>query len=91
MFMEERRLLIIDYLSEHDRATVQQLAHNFNVTKETIRSDLRALSEKGMVQRCHGGATIIRRSLQSRLIAETNNDFDVLLKSIKRNDNEKGT
>lgn len=84
MFKEERRILILNFLTENDRATVPHLAKLFNVTKETIRSDLRSLADQGIVQRCHGGAMIIRKSLQAKLIAETNNDFEALLKTIER-------
>ncbi|GAB7196756.1 hypothetical protein OS11_30300 [Dickeya oryzae] len=55
----------------------------FSVTRETIRSDLNALARQRLVQRCHGGAIMIRRSLQSQLITETGKDFEVLLKKNK--------
>ncbi|TCL03161.1 ribokinase [Sodalis ligni] len=82
MFLEERRIKILQYLDEHERANVMFLSKVFTVTKETIRGDLRALAQQGLVQRCHGGAIIIRRNLQAKLILETSNDFEVLLKNI---------
>ena len=83
MFLEERREKIIDYLEDVERASVAWLASSFNVTKETIRSDLSALARQGLVQRCHGGAIIVRRNLQSRLIKETGGNFAVLLKRLE--------
>jgi len=83
MFLEERRNKILEYLDQYDRASVEYLAAIFSVTRETIRSDLNALARQRLVQRCHGGAVIIRRSLQSQLITETGKDFEVLLKKIK--------
>ncbi|AUG98472.1 ribokinase [Prodigiosinella confusarubida] len=84
MFLEERRNKILEYLDKYDRASMKYLAHLFDVTKETIRSDLNVLASRNLIQRCHGGAMVIRRHLQSELITETGKDFEVLLKSIKK-------
>ncbi|MCL2892378.1 ribokinase [Brenneria tiliae] len=91
MFLIERRNNILAYLDKKERAGVEYLADMFSVSKETIRSDLNALARLNLVQRCHGGAIIIRRSLQSKLIADTGGDFEVLLtqlKSRQRNKNQ---
>ncbi|KGD76811.1 carbohydrate kinase [Tatumella morbirosei] len=82
MFQSERRQKIYAWLEEYERATVTGLAEQFGVTKETIRSDLNALAMEGRIERCHGGATVIRRSLNSRLIAESGETFEVLLARI---------
>lgn len=82
MFQSERRQKIYAWLEEYERATVTSLAEQFGVTKETIRSDLNALAAEGRIERCHGGATVIRRSLNSRLIAESGETFEVLLARI---------
>ncbi|ARU92724.1 ribokinase [Tatumella citrea] len=82
MFQSERRQKIYAWLEEYERATVTGLAEQFGVTKETIRSDLNALAAEGRIERCHGGATVIRRSLNSRLIAESGETFEVLLARI---------
>ncbi len=91
MFMDERRSNVLNFLDKHNSATVKHLAQYFSVTKETIRSDLRILAQQGYIQRCHGGAMIIRKSLQSKLISETDNDFEVLLKHIRQGKYEKGS
>ncbi|MCU5774794.1 ribokinase [Erwiniaceae bacterium BAC15a-03b] len=83
MFLEERREKIIDYLDDLERVSVAWLAATFAVTKETIRSDLGALARMGLVQRCHGGAIIVRRNLQAKLISETGGNFEVLLKRLE--------
>ncbi len=54
MFAEERRKGILDYLNQHERASVPFLSNLFGVTKETIRADLRLLSSQGGLKRCHG-------------------------------------
>ncbi|MGQ5290853.1 ribokinase [Pectobacterium actinidiae] len=84
MFLEERRNRILTYLDRHGRASVECLAKEFAVTRETIRSDLNALATMHLIQRCHGGAIVIRRSLQSELITPHGENFDVLLKRLGR-------
>lgn len=83
MFLEERRQQILDYLDKHERVKVEALSSLFSVTRETIRSDLNALADEKLVQRCHGGAMVIRRSLQSQLITDTGDTFEVLLKRLQ--------
>lgn len=82
MFLEERRMSILRYLDEHERGCVNYFSAHFNVTKETIRSDLNTLAAMGLVQRCYGGAIISRRSLQAELISETGDSFEVLLQPL---------
>lgn len=83
MFLEERRQQILEYLDKNERVKVEVLASLFSVTRETIRSDLNALAAEKLVQRCHGGAMVIRRSLQSKLIADTGGNFEVLLQRLQ--------
>jgi len=59
MFSEERRKRIIDYLTKHNRATVKELAEILNVSTVTLRADLNYLESEGLLQRTHGGATLI--------------------------------
>lgn len=91
MFLEERRNKILAYLDQYERASVEYLATRFSVTKETIRSDLNALAKQQLIQRCHGGAIVLRRSLQSKLITETGEDFEVLLKRISQQTRNKAS
>ena len=46
-------------LNETNRVEVDALAQYFGVSTQTIRSDLRDLSDKGLVSRVHGGAVRI--------------------------------
>ncbi|ALS25543.1 transcriptional regulator [Paenibacillus sp. 32O-W] len=59
MFSEERRKRILDYLIRHNRATVKELAEILNVSKVTLRADLNSMESEGLLQRTHGGATLI--------------------------------
>jgi DeoR family glycerol-3-phosphate regulon repressor len=40
------------------RVSVEHLAHRFRVTPQTIRKDLNALCERGVLERFHGGAVL---------------------------------
>ncbi|WP_336795655.1 ribokinase [Erwinia aphidicola] len=83
MYLEQRRNHILEYLDRHETLSVAWLAGTFAVSKETIRSDLAALAGLGLIQRCHGGAIVLRRNLQARLISETGGNFEVLLQRLE--------
>lgn len=53
-----RQQEIVDLLRERRSATITDLAEHFAVSDETIRRDLRALSEAGMVDKFHGGVRL---------------------------------
>lgn len=58
LFAIERRERILDELRQHGSVTVRQLAESLTVTEITIRRDIAALAERGLVTRVHGGATL---------------------------------
>lgn len=53
---EERRLKILNILSEEGKLTVTDLSRVLNVSVDTIRRDLRDLEQAGHLARVHGGA-----------------------------------
>jgi len=57
--VEGRQDRILDILRIKERVTVDELARHFDVTQQTIRTDLRELSDRGMLSRTHGGAVRI--------------------------------
>lgn len=57
--MAQRRQYIINALSDAGQLTVAELSQRFNVSEVTIRQDLQALSEQGLLQRTRGGALSI--------------------------------
>jgi len=59
MFTSERFKLISDYLKEHGRATVEELAKILYVSPATVRRDLSEMQKLGMIQRTHGGAVFV--------------------------------
>lgn len=58
MLSVTRRQEIQDLVREHKSVTVVDLAKRFSVTTETIRRDLRALEEQGVLLRSYGGAFV---------------------------------
>jgi len=57
-----RRQRIAEFLHHHGAVTLQQLAEALHVSLSTLRRDLDALAEEGVIERTHGGA--ILRHLQ---------------------------
>jgi DeoR family transcriptional regulator of aga operon len=62
LFPAMRRQRIAEFLHHHGSVTLQQLADALHVSLSTLRRDLDALAEEGVVERTHGGA--ILRHLQ---------------------------
>ena len=58
MFVEERKLKILEYIEEHLKATVAELCDAFRVSSATIRNDLRDLESTSRLIRTHGGAMV---------------------------------
>lgn len=56
LFVEERRRVILDQLRKHGRVSVKALSEAMNVSTVTIRQDLRALEDSGLLERTYGGA-----------------------------------
>ncbi|WBF46187.1 DeoR/GlpR family DNA-binding transcription regulator [Serratia rubidaea] len=54
-----RREKILEMVREDGTVTVKALTATFGLTEATIRTDLRTLQQKGLVQRYHGGATLL--------------------------------
>ena len=67
MGTEDRKDSILSLLHTHGKVQVEDLAKRFSVTSQTIRNDLRTLSDYGLVNRTHGGA--------SRLLSVSNNEY----------------
>jgi DeoR/GlpR family transcriptional regulator of sugar metabolism len=73
LFLEERRRRILDALKSDGRVSVAELSDNLNVSAVTIRQDLKALEDEGLLDRTHGGAVI----REIRLPEERELSFDV--------------
>ena len=75
MFSEERRQEIYSIIREQKKVKVAQLAERFNVTLETIRSDLKYLENEGLIKRCHGGAILGKQEIKK--ISKFRDSFDI--------------
>lgn len=56
MFAEERQTQILAKVRSSGRVLAKELAEEFQVSIDTIRRDLTAMEEKGLLKRTHGGA-----------------------------------
>ncbi len=69
LYMEERRHEILRRVQDHGRVSVSDLSQTFNVSEVTVRADLHALTEKGLIVRTHGGAVPASEALQDMALA----------------------
>jgi DeoR/GlpR family transcriptional regulator of sugar metabolism len=58
----ERRQGILDRVAEAGRVSVAELSQGFGLSEVTIRTDLQALAESGLILRTHGGAIALNAS-----------------------------
>ncbi|SPZ03100.1 carbohydrate kinase/trancriptional regulator [Proteus mirabilis] len=65
----------IALLGNRKKVKVAQLAERFNVTLETIRSDLKYLENEGLIKRCHGGAILGKQEIKK--ISKFSDSFDI--------------
>lgn len=56
VYSEERKLIILEYVQQYSRASVQELSEHLQVSESTIRRDLKELEEAKLLSRTHGGA-----------------------------------
>jgi len=59
MFLTQRQNCILDLLKSNGQVLVDELVEKFNVTPQTIRTDLNELSNANKIVRVHGGAHLI--------------------------------
>lgn len=62
MYATERQSEIENRLNADGRVSVVTLAREFDVTTETVRRDLAALEDRGVLRRVHGGAVAAGRA-----------------------------
>ncbi|MBZ9557071.1 MULTISPECIES: DeoR/GlpR family transcriptional regulator [unclassified Modicisalibacter] len=56
MTQQKRHDAIIALVKRQGYASIEQLTRDFGVTPQTIRRDLNALADEGLIRRVHGGA-----------------------------------
>ncbi|PCK30768.1 transcriptional repressor AgaR [Pseudoalteromonas piscicida] len=70
----ERRHEIVQLVGQVERVEVSELAEKFGVSTVTIRNDLNALHEKGLLVRSHGGAVASSKLTKELTISEKHDD-----------------
>ncbi len=72
MYAEERQQAMAELVARRGRVSVNDLAHEFEVTTETVRRDLSLLESRHLLRRVHGGAlpvdsfTVLEQVLSDR-------------------------
>ncbi len=84
MDLTKRRQQIIDALSESGYMTVEVLSQRLGVSSVTIRSDLTALEESGLLVRTHGGAMRTEKKNVTRLLSTTMSEYEKQKKAIAK-------
>lgn len=69
MLTLERQNEIMDILNRKKSATVEELAAELFVSGATVRRDLRAMEERGLIKRSHGGAIPYKSSAEESAFA----------------------
>ena len=77
LFVEERHVKIVEYVEHQKKAAVGELCEHFGVSGATMRNDLRALENAGLIARTHGGA--MKKS-------KTGLELDSLAKEVRNRD-----
>jgi DeoR family fructose operon transcriptional repressor len=57
MFIPNRKERILELLAQKNAVSIQELVSDLGVSESTLRRDLEALEEEGLLTRVHGGAT----------------------------------
>ena len=70
MLAVERRSRIEQNILKNKSVLVLELAKEFDVTTETIRSDLEKLEKQGVLVRTYGGATLVETTEADMAISE---------------------
>lgn len=64
LLMDDRRSRILEQLASDGSVQVSDLAHEFDVSYETIRKDLAFLEERGYLVKTHGGAMLKQNAIE---------------------------
>lgn len=60
MLTEERQAEIMRIVNVHGAVSVQEVVNYLDISESTVRRDLAALDEEGLLRRVHGGATSLK-------------------------------
>lgn len=80
--VDERKEKILEMLHSDGKVRVNDLSQLFNVSEVTIRIDLSALEEKGLLSRIHGGAVSSYRTYYNMNLNQRTNTNEAEKKAI---------
>lgn len=82
--MNERQNVIFSILAKQPRVTVKELSAQFGVSEVTIRKDLTALEDEGVLKRTHGGAAQISLdSIEKRMAFRYDEKLKISKKAVE--------
>jgi DeoR/GlpR family transcriptional regulator of sugar metabolism len=77
MLSQERQRLLLQHLRLHGSDNVVSIAHALAVSPSTVRRDLHEMSERGLLSRVHGGASVLDGDQEPVLSARVALNADV--------------
>ena len=72
----ERQARIAELIGQEGEVSVEELCHRFDVSGETIRRDLKQLSETGRIFKVHGGARPAKLAIEPRFADRLQQEAD---------------
>ena len=69
--VSKRRERILDYLSANETINTNELAEKLDISPLTLRRDLQALDDEGLIIRYYGGAKLIT-NIDNKVNSEEN-------------------
>lgn len=72
--VSKRRSRILDYLSSNETISNNELAEKLNISPLTLRRDLQALDEEGLIVRYYGGAKLIFDTNEHKPVNSADNE-----------------
>ncbi|GHE19756.1 DeoR/GlpR family transcriptional regulator [Halomonas urumqiensis] len=76
MNQQLRQDAIVELVRRQGYASIEQLTEHFTVTPQTIRRDLNALAEDGLIRRVHGGAGLESSTVNTAYSTRKNLNLD---------------
>lgn len=71
MHAPERTKLILNYLNEHESASIHELCDLTSSSIATVRRDLNAMSQDGLIIKMHGGAKKAHKSVTGNIVNQS--------------------
>ena len=77
MLTEERQAEIMRIVNVHGAVSVQELVNYLDISESTVRRDLAALDEEGLLRRVHGGATSLKEGAHDAAMEDLQDKYSL--------------